>query len=148
MLKLKSFTSTVTAFQAGRWDKVKQDKMGFSAKRLKKYCRNMSRDKSSSANTLILSRCYECHVSGLQNYKRIHFSCFKLPNLQKFFTAAIGHPTMYTARYKNHRSSPVCAQGLGDLGKLRTPDMKFTICLVHHLRLLSAELQMFCIENA
>ena len=42
MLKLKSFTSTVTVFQAGRWGKVKQDKMEFSAKRLRKYCRNMS----------------------------------------------------------------------------------------------------------
>ena len=45
MLKLKSFTSTGTVFQAGRWGKVKQDKMEFSAKRLRKYCRNMSRDR-------------------------------------------------------------------------------------------------------
>jgi len=33
----------VTVFQAGRWDKVKKDKMEFSAKRLRKYCRNISR---------------------------------------------------------------------------------------------------------
>ena len=42
-LKLKSF-STGTVFQAGRWGKVKQDEMEFSAKRLRKDCRNMSRD--------------------------------------------------------------------------------------------------------
>ena len=42
VLKLKSFTSTVTVFQAGRWDKVKKDKMEFSAKKLRKYYKNMS----------------------------------------------------------------------------------------------------------
>ena len=35
----------MTVFQAGRWGKVKQDKIEFSEKRLRKYCRNMSRDK-------------------------------------------------------------------------------------------------------
>ena len=44
MLELKSFTSTATDFQAGRWGKVKQDNMEFSANRLRKYCRNMSCD--------------------------------------------------------------------------------------------------------
>ena len=34
----------MTVFQAGRWGKVKQDKMKFSAKRLRKYGRNMSHD--------------------------------------------------------------------------------------------------------
>ena len=45
MLKLKSFTSTATVFQAGIWGKVKQDKMEFSAERLRKYCRKMSHDR-------------------------------------------------------------------------------------------------------
>ena len=48
VLKLKSFTSTVAVFPAGRWGKVKQDNMEFSANRLRKYCRNMSRDDTSS----------------------------------------------------------------------------------------------------
>ena len=32
VLQLKSFTRTVTLFQAGRWDKVKKGKMEFSEK--------------------------------------------------------------------------------------------------------------------
>ena len=49
VLKLKSFTSTATVFQAGIWSKVKQDTMEFlawkiEAKRLRKDCRNMSPD--------------------------------------------------------------------------------------------------------
>ena len=37
VLKLKSSTITVTVSQAGRWHKVRKDKMEFSAKRLRKY---------------------------------------------------------------------------------------------------------------
>ena len=44
VLKLKSVTSTATVFQAGIWGKVKQGKMEFLAKRLRKYYRNMSHD--------------------------------------------------------------------------------------------------------
>ena len=44
VLKPKSFVGTETVFQAGRWGKGKQDKMEFSAKRLRKPCRNRSPD--------------------------------------------------------------------------------------------------------
>ena len=37
----------MTIFQEGRWGKIKQDKMKFSAKRLRNYCRNMSHDSRS-----------------------------------------------------------------------------------------------------
>jgi len=34
----------VTVSQAGKWDEVRKDKMEFSAKRLRKYYENMSRN--------------------------------------------------------------------------------------------------------
>ena len=65
VLKLKSFTSTVTAFQAGRWGKVKQDRIEFSAKRLRKYCRNMSHD-----NRLICTKQILPLQAGVLEYTR------------------------------------------------------------------------------
>ena len=63
VLKLKSFTITVTVFQAGRWGKVKQDKMEFSAKRLRKYCRNMLLDTSSSSSSSFSFGCPSSNIS-------------------------------------------------------------------------------------
>ena len=51
----------MTVFQAGRWDKVKKDKMEFSAKRLRKYYKNMSRNTLQSLpwlNRLYLTSLY------------------------------------------------------------------------------------------
>ena len=58
MRKLKSSTCTVTVFQAGRWGKVKQDKMEFSAKRLRKYSRNMSRNDEAPGACRALTCCW------------------------------------------------------------------------------------------
>lgn len=46
MLELKSFTVTAAVFHAGRWGQVKQDRMAFSAGRLRTDCRHVSRDRS------------------------------------------------------------------------------------------------------
>ena len=46
----------LTVSQAGRQNKVRKDKMEFSAKRLRKYYKNMSR------NNILHSRAYFCHT--------------------------------------------------------------------------------------
>ena len=54
VLKLKSFTITVTVSQAGRQDKIRKDKMEFSAKRLRKYYKNMSQDSLFLLDSVLL----------------------------------------------------------------------------------------------
>ena len=51
VLKLKSFTSTVTVFQAGRWDKVKQNKREFFSKEAEKMLQKLLRQIPSSEHS-------------------------------------------------------------------------------------------------
>ena len=59
----------MTVFQGGEWGKVKQDKMAFSAKRLRKCCSNMSRD------TLVYNVAKVSFVSLLYSFPSLVLNC-------------------------------------------------------------------------